>query len=186
MSEAPSPRGKFDELALLRAWNNWNSKSLLDYSEAIFHLSPQERKKGRRASWGSIQDVLLHVVEDYIWWYENVPQGRGKDPLYPQFVGKDYSDIDLRVLVQNAIEVARAFVDSLTPDNLGQPYEVHGTVSNGAGKHTYTMTTCPADIVWHMVEEQLQHIGEINALLWQLDIDPHSHAWFSSQAAWTH
>jgi uncharacterized damage-inducible protein DinB len=48
------------------------------------------------------------------------------------------------------------------------------------------MTTCPADIVWHMVEEQLQHFGELNALFWQLDIDPPVHAWFSSEMAWTH
>ena len=28
------------------------------------------------------------------------------------------------------------------------------------------------DICWHMVEEEFQHRGELNALLWQMDIDP--------------
>lgn len=29
-----------------------------------------------------------------------------------------------------------------------------------------------SDICWHMVEEELQHRGEMNALLWQMNIDP--------------
>jgi hypothetical protein len=37
-----------------------------------------------------------------------------------------------------------------------------------------------------MVEEQLQHVGELNALFWQMDIDPHARSWFSSELAWTH
>jgi len=27
-------------------------------------------------------------------------------------------------------------------------------------------------LLHHMIEEQLQHIGELNALFWQLNIDP--------------
>jgi len=67
--------------------------------------------------------------------------------------------------------------------DLGRTYLVKGI--GGSGK-PYTMTTCLADIVWHMVEEQLQHIGELNALFWQMDIDPPTHAWFSSVLAFTH
>jgi uncharacterized damage-inducible protein DinB len=73
---------------------------------------------------------------------------------------------------------------SLSSDeDLGHPFVVHGTSGNGKA---YTMTTCPADIVWHVVEEQLQHFGELNALFWKLGIDPPVHAWFSSEMAWTH
>lgn len=28
------------------------------------------------------------------------------------------------------------------------------------------------DICWHMVEEELQRRREMNALLWQMDVDP--------------
>ena len=27
-------------------------------------------------------------------------------------------------------------------------------------------------MAWHMVEDELQHTDELNALLWQMDIDP--------------
>ena len=176
-------RNPVNELGLLRAWSDWNSKSRSDYMEAILSLSREDRCRDRGASWGSIQDIFLHVIEDYIWWFENVPQGRGEDQ-FVALVGRDVSENELRSLVERVGNLVRTFITTLSSDeDLGRPYVVHGT--SGSGKE-YTMTTCPADIVWHMVEEQLQHFGELNALFWQLDIDPPVHAWFSSEIAWTH
>jgi uncharacterized damage-inducible protein DinB len=43
------------------------------------------------------------------------------------------------------------------------------------------MTVSLADIMWHMLEEELQHRGEPNALFWQMDIDPPADAWFGSE-----
>ena len=175
-------RSRFDELALLRAWMDWNSKSRRDYLEAILRLSPEDRSKDRGASWGSIQEIFLHIIEDYIWWFEYVPQGKGEDQ-FVALVGREFDEEELRSLSRRVDSSVRQFMDSLTSEALGRPFVVRGT--SGDGK-PYTMTTCPADIVWHMVEEQLQHIGELNALFWQLDINPPTHAWFSSELAWTH
>lgn len=180
---AETKRNPVNELALLRAWSDWNSKSRSDYMEAILRLTPEDRRRDRGASWGSIRDIFLHVLEDYTWWFENVPQGLGEDQ-FVALVGRDVSENELRALTQRVENSVRAFMDSLTSEeDLGRPYVVHGTT--GGGK-AYKMTTCPADIVWHMVEEQLQHFGELNALFWQLDVDPPVHAWFSSEMAWSH
>ena len=84
---------------------------------------------------------------------------------------------------QQVDDAVTSYMDSLTSEALGRSYVVHGF--SGDGKE-YTMTTCPADVIWHMVEEQLQHIGELNALLWQSNIDPHARSWFGSEIAWTH
>lgn len=32
-------------------------------------------------------------------------------------------------------------------------------------------------MLWHMVEEELQHRGELNALLWQINVDPPIIGW---------
>ena len=32
-------------------------------------------------------------------------------------------------------------------------------------------------MLWHLVEEELQHRGELNALLWQIDADPPIFDW---------
>jgi uncharacterized damage-inducible protein DinB len=183
LSQDEAPRKQFNELEVLRGWNDWNCKSLSKYLEAILLLPLEERRKDRGVSWGSIQDVFLHIIENYIWWFEMVPQGKKEER---EWVGHEVDEKELRSLTQRAIDSANKFMDSLTLEDLGHPYVVHGTVESGEGKQEYTMTTCPADIVWHMVEEQLQHIGEINALFWQMGIDPKARAWFSSELAWTH
>jgi uncharacterized damage-inducible protein DinB len=174
------PRPQLDEATLLRAWCEWNAKSLKDYLGAILRLAPEERCKDRGASFGSIQDIFLHILEDYIWWFEQVPQNKLED--YPEFVGKKLSAEELTALTQRVDRVIRSTINFLKPSELGRKYIVKGT--SGDGK-PYTMTTCLADTVWHMVEEQLQHLGEINALFWQIDLDPPTRAWFSSEYAYS-
>lgn len=174
-------RKKFDELALLRAWMDWSSRSRRDYLEAILRLSPEDRRKDRGASWGSIQDIFLHILEDYIWWFEVVLEGR-VEARSIELAGREIDDEGFSSWARRVDDSVSRFMGSLTPEDLGRPHLAQGT--SGGGKE-YTMTTCPADVAWHMVEEQLQHIGELNALFWQLDIDPHAHAWFSSESAWT-
>ena len=153
LSQDETSRKRFDELELLRGWCDWNSKSLSKYLEEIVQLPPEERRKDRGASWGSMQDIFLHVIENYIWWFEMVPQGKNDDQSW---VGRDVDEKELRSLTLRANDCARKFKESLTLEELGHPYVVHGTVESGEGTKEYTMTTCPADIVWHMVEEQLQ------------------------------
>ncbi len=40
----------------------------------------------------------------------------------------------------------------------------------GASRHSGS-TVSVRDVLWHLVEEELQHRGELNALLWQIDVD---------------
>lgn len=178
MSERKRPQ--IDEVTLLRGWSEWNSKSLSDYLEAILQLSPEERKKDRGASYGSIQNIFLHIIEDYIWWFECVPQQKPDE--FQELVGHDLSEEEIRSLVLRVDRSIRSMEDSIKLSDLGNEIQVKGTSGNGK---PYTMTTCLADIMWHMVEEQLQHIGEINALFWQMNIDPPTHAWFSSNVSHT-
>ena len=171
---------RIDEIALMRAWCDWNSRSRGEYLEALLRLSPEERRKDRGASWGSIQDIFLHVLEDYIWWFECVPQGRltGSESL----VGRDLSDREIRKLTRRVDRSVHNIMDSLAPSDMRRPLPVSGTVD---GK-PYKFTTCLADIIWHMLEEELQHRGELNALFWQMDIDPPTRAWFSSELSFSH
>ncbi len=38
-------------------------------------------------------------------------------------------------------------------------------------------------IIWHMVEEELHRRGEMNAVLWQMNVDAPTRGWFSSPLA---
>ena len=171
-------RGKADEIALMRAWCDWNSRSRGEYLEALMRLPPEERRRDRGASWGSIQDIYLHVVEDYVWWFEKVP--RGEFEGFEALVGLDLGEDEIRRLAGRVDRLVRAFMDALTARELRRPLAVRGTSGDG---RPYRFTTCLADIVWHMLEEELQHRGEMNALFWQIGVDPPTRSWFSSALA---
>lgn len=174
-------RGSKDEVSLLRAWCNWNLRSLNEYLETVLKLPPEDRTRDRGASWGSIQNIFLHILEDYEWWFECIPQGR--QDSYEDFIGRDMSEQELRSITERMTRSVHSIIDSATSSDLGRTYLVKGISGNGK---PYTMTTCLADIGWHMVEEQLQHIGEINALFWQMNIEPLTRSWFSSELSFTH
>jgi hypothetical protein len=130
---------------------------------------------------GDLPRIFFFILEDYEWWFECIPQNRQSE--YKDFVGREVSEQELRELTQRTIRSVHAVMDSTTLSDLGHVYVVNGVGGNGK---PYTMTTRLADIAWHMVEDQLQQVGELNALLWQMDLDPPTHAWFSSELAWTH
>ncbi len=134
--------------------------------------------KDRGASFGSIQNIFLHIIETYNWWFDNVPSGNQAG--FEELVGREWSDTDLIRLSRRVDNIVRKLAGSLKPSELGRSYLVNGI--GGDGK-PYTKTVSLADIMWHMLEEECQHRGEINALFWQMDIDPPTDAWFGSELA---
>jgi uncharacterized damage-inducible protein DinB len=169
-------RGRVEEITLLRAWCAWTTRGRGRYLRAILRLPQQERLRDRGASFGSLQDVFLHIIEDYNWWFDNVVNDKQRD--FKELVGEKWGEQDLERLSRRVDRTVRALADSLTPKKLGHEYLVNGV--GGDGK-PYTMTVSLADIMWHMLEEELQHRGELNALFWQMDIDPGADAWFGSE-----
>lgn len=180
MLENGKKRGRIDEITVLRAWMDWNVRSRKEYLEALLRLPEAERRKDRGASWGSLQDIYLHVLDDYLWWFEHVISGR---PAAEDLVGRDVGEADLRRFLRRVDRDVKSVMNQLKPSDLGRYLTVRGIAGNGK---PYTMTLTLADVVWHMLEEELQHRGEMNALLWQLDVDPPVRAWFSSTLSFAH
>jgi uncharacterized damage-inducible protein DinB len=171
-------RGSVEEITLLRAWCAWTTRGRGRYLRAILELPPEERVKDRGASFGSIQDIFLHVIEDYNWWFDDVPNDRQGE--FVELVGREWTDEDLKRLSRRVDRRVRSLAGSLTPESLSHEYLVRG--QGGDGK-PYTKTVSLADMMWHMLEEELQHRGELNALFWQMDIDPPVDAWFGGELA---
>lgn len=169
-------RGRVEEITLLKAWCNWATRGRRQYLKAILKLPSDERVKARGASFESIQDIFLHIIEDYNWWFHDVVNDRQRE--FEELVGKEWGDADLRRLSRLVDRWVGSLTDSLTPESLSHEYLVNGR--GGDGK-PYTMTVSLADIMWHMLEEELQHRGELNALFWQMDIDPPVDSWFGEE-----
>lgn len=174
---APPPGGSLDEVALARGWVEWLVETRDGYADALLRMPEADRTKDRGASFPSVQDIFLHIVDNNVWWFESVPQNRQEahqkihGPLPPDAV---------RAQVDRVDRIGRALAASLTPDRLTESFTVRGVQGDG---RPFEMQVNLRTIIWHMVEEELQHRGELNALLWQMDLEAPTRAWFSSPLA---
>jgi uncharacterized damage-inducible protein DinB len=168
----------YDEVTLLRAWLEWLARGRTRYLRAIRALPAKDRRKDRGASFGSVQDVYQHILQNNIWWLECVPNDA--PDRYEELVGRDLSEAELGRYTRRVARSARTLARSLTPAALNVRHLVNGIGGDG---RPYTMTIPLRTAVWHLLEEELQHRGELNALFWQMEIDPAADAWFTSPLA---
>jgi uncharacterized damage-inducible protein DinB len=171
-----SPR-TLDEAALGRGWIEWLVSTREGYLEALLRLPEPERHKDRGASFPSLQDIFLHILDDNLWWFESVPRERAE--AHVTIEGR-LAPEELRHEAARVAEIGRKLARSLTPARLNEQFVVRGQQVSGK---PYEMKVDLRTIVWHMVEEELQHRGEMNALFWQMDVDAPTRAWFSSPLA---
>ena len=147
------------ELDLLKEWYRYNSYVRKKYFDAIEKLAPEEITKDRGASHPSLIDILSHTLGAYLHWFFNfyglpMPDlNQGPDTM--QTLREDERKIDSAVM---------AFVEGLKPADLDNTFDA----SDETNSFRFTLR----QMMPHLIEEELQHRGEINALLWQMDVDP--------------
>jgi uncharacterized damage-inducible protein DinB len=157
------------ELELLKEWYSYNSYVRKKYLQEIFEKLPEgERYRDRGASFPSVIDIFMHVIDAYRTWfiyayedrYAEFERLRGQKKYTKEEVESE--EAKLETLLNN-------FLNALTPDDLERSLVFKGRKDYRKMKLR--------DMLWHMVEEDLQHRGELNALFWQLDIDPPVTGW---------
>ena len=168
---------KVDETQLARAWIDWLVDTRRDYLDALLRLPRKERLRDRGASFPSMQDIFLHILDNNAWWFDSVINGCQES--HHEIKGS-LSDGELRRQDRRIARSSRRLARSLTPARLNRRFVVRGTQGDGT---PFEMRMNLRTIIWHMVEEELQHRGELNALFWQQDVDAPTRAWFSSALA---
>lgn len=166
-----------DEVALARGWIEWLVDTRAGYMDTLLKLPGPERLKDRGASFPSLQDIFLHILDDNVWWLESVPENHQEAHAG---VEGSLSEAEVRQQVDRAAEIGRRLAKSLTPARLNEAFIVRGLE---AGTKPFEMKVNLRTIIWHMVEEELQHRGEMNALFWQMNVDAPTRAWFGSPLA---
>jgi uncharacterized damage-inducible protein DinB len=170
-------RRTVDEVELTRAWIDWLVATRPGYLDALLALPRNERRRDRGASFPSLQDIFLHVLNNNVWWFDSVPNDRQQSH---QELKGDITAAELRRQVRRVARLSSRLAKGLTPARLNRSLTVRG--ESGDGK-PFEMRMNLRTIIWHMVEEELQHRGEMNALFWQIDRDAPTRAWFSSPLA---
>jgi uncharacterized damage-inducible protein DinB len=151
------------ELDLIRSLYEYNSRIRSLYLKAIWKLPPRERYRDRGASFPSLADIYLHVLDAYRLWFDEV-YARGPQPdWYPLGVkltlaeaSRETHAIDRRVL---------RVIKSIRPKDLNKNFALPKRWKSPRPIQLRILLV-------HMIEEELQHRGEMNALLWQAGRNP--------------
>ncbi|MEM0272755.1 MAG: DinB family protein [Thermoprotei archaeon] len=151
------------DLELIRELYRYNSDVRKKYIDVIFKLPAGERYKDRGASFPSLVDILVHIVDGYRWWFvfalnddlSNYVGLRGRKPYSIEEVEDEEKRVDSYVV---------NLLSKLSEGDLDRDI----TFTHSSRKVSVKMK----HIFIHMIEEELQHRGELNALLWQMGVEP--------------
>ena len=148
---------------MIQEWYRYNSFVRKKYLRLIFSdkVPSKERYKSKGASFPSIVDIFVHVIDTYRWWFLYVYGDRLKDWKRLR-ERKKYTEEEVVKEERRIDSYVMDFVNSLEPSNLKKK------IRNQRTGQTLELR----EMLLHMVEEELQHRGEMNALLWQMDVDP--------------
>ena len=162
-----------NELEALQDFFEYNTFVRKKYLGMISKLPRKTLTKDRGASFPSILDILTHVLDVYKSWFHVYETGEDLPEL------KGFSLDQVKKLEHEVDRYIGDFMKELKTQDLNKSFQY----TIGAGKKKRVITRRLGNMLWHLVEEELQHRGELNALLWQDDIDPPVTDWFSWKKA---
>lgn len=151
------------ELELLRRLYVYNSQTRAKYLAAIWKLPLRERYRDRGASFPSIVDIFLHVLDAYRLWFDEVYAGGAPPTWYP--LGKRFTVAEARREMRTIDQRVLGILRSLRPADLDLKFPL-------PKRWKAPKPIALRELLVHMIEEELQHRGEMNALLWQADRNP--------------
>jgi uncharacterized damage-inducible protein DinB len=163
------------EIETIRAWFAYIAKARSGYLDTFSKLPVAELSRDRGASYPTLLDIFGHSQGALFFWMKDVARfefpPQEPDSSSPPNLADVKKD---EKYIQTQIRRAMA---ELTEADLDR------TVHREKGRGSDHDCDIPVrDVLWHLVEEELQHRGEINALLWQIDVDAPVFDWND----WTH
>jgi uncharacterized damage-inducible protein DinB len=163
------------EVEDIRNWFAYLMDARRGYIEALAKLPEKERTRDRGASYPTVLDVFAHSQGALYFWMKDVAkfkfpaqEGETDGPVTIEAIRKD--EEYLRTQIQRVMS-------ELTEADLSRAIT---RLKDRGSDHDCEVPV--RDACWHLVEEELQHRGELNALFWQLDIDPPVFDWIE----WAH
>lgn len=167
------------ELRAMREVYAYNTFVRKRYLAFFGKLSKETLTKDRGTSYPSILDIFVHVLNDYSQWFYTYRTGKQDGGVVAELT-EISSLTDVRNLEAKLDRYMANFMQKIEPEDVNKPFRFK--VSTGPEKGQL-ITWSLKGMLWHHVEEELQHRGEINAILWQEDIDPPVTSWWRWEQA---
>lgn len=172
------------ELDSLKECYRYNSYVRKKYLQALEGLPKEELVRDRGASFPSVLEIFVHVLGAYRYWllikYPNLSkeeierledESSSKYPKLFKEKGRLKEALDEAKNLESEVDLlVMNFIEKLDDEKLANTFET----TNRSGKSQEIIVS---DMLWHLVEEELQHRGELNSLFWQMDLDPPVTGW---------
>ncbi len=158
------------ELELLRSWFAYLEDTRRGYLEILAKLPEVELARDRGASYPTLIDIFAHSQGGLYFWMKDCATfpfpAQEEDSAAPPSLDGLRKD---EKYIQTQIHRVMA---ELTEAGLSR------TITRTKGRGSDHDCQVPVrEALWHLVEEELQHRGELNALLWQIDVEPPIESW---------
>jgi uncharacterized damage-inducible protein DinB len=163
------------EVEMFRTWFAYLADTRRGYIETLAKLPTAELTRDRGASYPTLLDIFAHSQGALYFWMKDCatfafpPQDGDSDaPPSIEVVRKDEKYVQTQV---------QRVMSDLSPANLSRTI-----LRKKSAWETHDCHIPVREALWHLVEEELQHRGELNALLWEIDVDPPVVSWIT----WDH
>jgi uncharacterized damage-inducible protein DinB len=158
------------EMETIREWLAYLEAARRGYLETFARLPVGELSRDRGASFPTLLDIFGHSQGALYFWMKDV--ARFELPPQEPDSSTPPSLADVRKDEKYIQTQIRRVMAELTETDLTRT--VHRQKGHGASEDCDIPVR---DVLWHLVEEELQHRGELNALLWQIDVEAPVYDW---------
>jgi len=149
---------------------SYMSRVRRSFAGKLAQLASEVVTKNREASFYSMKNILLHMIDNEDWIVNWVIQGRSKE--YVRRKWEEYGDMTDVVKHLDEVEARTSkYFQTSPPEEFVR--RVDFILASGA---TFNLTV--EECMMQSFTEQLYHMGELIALLWQENIEPPKMQWF--------
>jgi uncharacterized damage-inducible protein DinB len=158
---------RVSEVESLRKWFAYNARARERYIVTLSKLSPEQITRDRGASFPSLLDIFKHSLDGLSSWINRM------SVLHDTYISsyalpEPPTILDLRRYNEEAEKEVDDFFSHLTEEDLDRTYRVR----KAPPWWDEDFVAPVRETLYHLVEHELQHRGELNALLWQIDVEP--------------
>ena len=142
------------------------------FADRLSELPKELVEKNTEASFYSMKNILLHIIDNEDWIVNYAIYEKTKE--YKRRRWEEYTN--MQMVLDHLHEVERKTKEYLSrADKAELSRRVSFELSSGA-KHVLTVEEC----LFQSFTEQLYHLGELIALMWQANIEPPTMQWFNN------
>jgi uncharacterized damage-inducible protein DinB len=141
-----------------------------NFSGKLSELPWEMVEKNREASFYSMKNILLHMIDNEDWMVNWVIPGRANE--YSRRKWSEYTNMEM--IVEHMSEVESRTVEYLASASKDELQRITKLTTSKGDVFDLTVEEC----LFQSFTEQLYHMGELIALLWQENIEPPKMQWF--------